>query len=77
VLAVLLVALGALILVAELVRHHAGPDAALLLGILVPVTLAGRWLVRDLRLHPAGFPEPTPSHGLALKLGGRPSRLRD
>ena len=26
--------------------------------------LAGRWLLRDLRAHPAGFPAPTVSHGL-------------
>ena len=27
-------------------------------------SLAGRWLLRDFRRHPAGFPEPAPSHGL-------------
>ena len=64
VIAVLLVALGVLILVAELARNHEPPEAALLLGLLVPVSLAAHWLLRDLRLHPAGFPGPTPSQGL-------------
>jgi hypothetical protein len=62
----LMVALGALILVVELARHHKMPEAALLLGLLTAVTLAGRWLLRDLRAHPANFPEPTPAHGLGV-----------
>ena len=36
----------------------------MLLGVLVVAALAARWLVRDFRAHPAGFPEPTVSHGL-------------
>jgi hypothetical protein len=69
VIAVLLVVLAGLVLVAEGVRHHAPVEAAVLLGLLVAVGLAARWLVRDLRLHPANFPAPTPSSG--LKLAGR------
>jgi hypothetical protein len=67
VLALLLVALGALILVVELARHHGPTEAALLIGLLVPVAVAGRWLLRDLRVHPANFPAPTGAHGLRLR----------
>ena len=38
-------------------------------GLLVPVALAARWLLRDLRVHPANFPEPTASQGLRLPAG--------
>jgi hypothetical protein len=58
VIALLLVALSALILVVVLARHHEPAEAALLLGLLVPIGLAGRWLLRDLRVHPANFPAP-------------------
>jgi len=66
VIALLLVALGVLILLAEAARNHEPPEAALLLGLLLPIVLAGRWLLRDLRLHPASFPAPTPSQGLGF-----------
>jgi len=66
VIALLLVTLAVLILVVELGRHHAPADAAALLGLLVPIGLAARWLLRDLRLHPADFPAPTASSGLRL-----------
>jgi hypothetical protein len=29
--------------------------------------LAGRWLLRDLRVHPANFPAVTASHGLRIR----------
>jgi hypothetical protein len=67
VIALLLVALAALVLMVELVRHHNPTEAALLVGVLVPIVLAGRWLLRDLRAHPAGFPSPTVSQGLRLR----------
>jgi hypothetical protein len=66
VISLLLVALSALILVVELVRHHTLDEAALLFGLLLPVGLAARWLLRDLRVHPANFPAPTASQGLRL-----------
>jgi hypothetical protein len=66
VIALMMVALGALILLAEVVRHHRPAEAALLLGLLTLAALAGRWLARDLRAHPAGFPAPSPSQGLRL-----------
>jgi len=69
VIAVLLVALAGLVLVAEWVRHHSPVETGVLLGLLAVVPAAGSRLVRDLRLHPANFPAPTPSFG--LKLPGR------
>src|SRR5215210_3379135 len=48
VIALMLVALGVLILVAEAARNHEPPEAALLLALLLPVVLAARWLLRDL-----------------------------
>jgi hypothetical protein len=63
--ALLLVALAGLILVVELVRHHAASEAALLVAVLAAATLAGRLLLRDLRVHPADFPATSPSMGLS------------
>jgi len=71
VIALLLVGLGALILAVEIARHHRPAEAALLLGLLAVAFLAGRWLVRDLRVHPSGFPAPTASHGLRIGSSGR------
>lgn len=70
VIALALVALGALILAIEVARHHAPTEAALLLGLLAPTVFAGRWLLRDLRSHPANFPAPAPGHGLRLPREG-------
>lgn len=69
VIAVLMVALAGLVLVAEGARHHSPVEAVMLLGLLVIVGLAAVRLLRDLRVHPANFPAPTPSFG--LKLPGR------
>ena len=47
----------------------------MLLGVLAAALLAGRWLARDLRTHPANFPAPSPSHGLRMAItnaDGRP-----
>jgi hypothetical protein len=55
--AIVMVALGALIALAEGTRHHRPAEAALLGGVLVAGLLAGRWLARDLRAHPANFPD--------------------
>jgi Transposase DDE domain len=54
--AVVMVALGAVIALAEGVRHHRPAEAAVLGAVLVAGVLAGRWLGRDLRAHPANFP---------------------
>lgn len=69
VIALLLVGLAALVLVVEAARNYTAPEAALLLGLVVPVALGARWLLRDLRVHPANFPEPTASQGLRLPAG--------
>jgi hypothetical protein len=69
VIALMLLALSALILLVEAVRHHAPAEAALLLALLAAIALAGWWLLRDLRVHPANFPAPTTSRGLRLTIG--------
>ena len=56
--ALMLVAVGLLIGVVELARHHRPAEAALLGAVLVAGALAARWLARDLRAHPANFPVP-------------------
>lgn len=60
--AVLMVGLAALVLVVEAARHHRPEELGLLIGTLAIVLEAGRRLARDLRAHPAGFPEPTPAN---------------
>ena len=74
VISLLMVALAALILVAEAVRHHAPSEATLIAGLLIAAALAGRWLLRDLRAHPANFPTPTSTHGLGLVATGADGR---
>ena len=56
VLSLTLVVLSVLLLCVELARNHTPPEAALLLGMGLVATFAGRWLLRDLRMHPANFP---------------------
>jgi hypothetical protein len=67
VIAVMLVGLGCLVVAVALVRNHEPAEAALLLGLLVASALVARFLLRDLRVHPANFPEPSPSHGLRMR----------
>ena len=69
VIALLLVALGALILLVELARHHARAETVLLLALLIPTGLAGRWLLRDLHVHPTNFPDPSGAEVLRLAAG--------
>jgi hypothetical protein len=64
--ALMLAVLAGFVTAVELARNHRPLEASVLLGELVVVVLAVRWLLRDLRLHPAGFPEPSPSQGLRL-----------
>jgi hypothetical protein len=66
IIALLLVAVAVLIVVAEGARHHRPEEAALLLAVLGASLLAARRLARDLRAHPANFPDPTAAHGLGL-----------
>ena len=65
-LALMLVVLAALVLVVGLTRNHAGLEAAVLGTLLGLCGFAGRLLLRDLRVHPANFPDPTESHGLGM-----------
>jgi hypothetical protein len=69
-LSLVLVALAGLVLVAGLVRNHAPAEAAALGALLAAAALVGRWLARDFRAHPAGFPAPTGAHGLGMTTTG-------
>jgi hypothetical protein len=72
--ALLMVGLALLILVVEVVRHHDVPELALLATMLTTGALAARWLARDLRVHPANFPDPSPSQGLRMAVTGADGR---
>jgi hypothetical protein len=65
-LALLMVLLAVMLLVVEAARHHAAPELALLGCLLLVSLVSARWLVRDLRHHPANFPVPTPSRLLGF-----------
>jgi hypothetical protein len=47
--------------------NHAPAEAGALGALLVVCAVEGRFLLGDLRAHPASFPEPTPSHGLRMR----------
>jgi hypothetical protein len=68
----MLVVLAALVLVVGLARNHAPSELAALGGLLVLTALVIRLLGRDLRAHPSGFPEATPSHAVRMR-----DRVRD
>jgi hypothetical protein len=68
------VALGVLIVIVELARHHTPVEAAILLGLLALLALAGRYLLSDIRDHPANFPACPPSAGLRLPAEVKPPR---
>jgi hypothetical protein len=74
VIAILLVAVAALVLVVALVRNHAPAEVAVLGALLIAAVLSGRFLVADLRAHPSGFPEPSPSHGLRMSRDAWPGQ---
>jgi hypothetical protein len=76
--ALMLVALAVFVVLVAGARHHEPVETAVLLDVLIVATLAGRWLARDLRAHPAGFPAPTGAHGLRLSAtgSGRSARSR-
>jgi hypothetical protein len=64
--AVLMIGLALFVLVVATARNHDPTEAALLAGVLIVCLLIGRGLLRDFRSHPAGFPNPAPSHGVRL-----------
>lgn len=66
----MLIAVSLLVVVVAALRHHAAGEVALLAGVASVAVLAGRWLLRDFRAHPANFPEPTPGHGLRMAVTG-------
>ena len=68
VISLMLVALAILIAAVALIRNHAPADAAALCALLVLCALVARVLLRDLRRHPANFPEPSASHGLRMQV---------
>lgn len=68
VISLMLVILAILVAAVALARNHAPADAAALCPVLVLCALAARLLLRDLRRHPANFPEPTASHGLRMQV---------
>jgi hypothetical protein len=67
VIAVMLVALAGLVAAVALARNHSAPEAGLLVGLLAICVLVTRLLLRDLRAHPANFPEPSPTQGLRMR----------
>jgi hypothetical protein len=69
----MLVVLALLVLAVAFVRNHHPEELALLASALVVCLLCGRWLLRDFRAHPAGFPASAPSHGLRLSPARRDS----
>ena len=59
-----LMALALLVLAVAAVRNRDPAELGVVAAALAVCLLVGRLLVRDFRAHPAGFPAPTPSHGL-------------
>jgi hypothetical protein len=70
VIALLMLVLALLVLAAAGVRHHTPAESAALLGALGATLGVVRWLARDLRRHPANFPEATGAHGLRMTVTG-------
>jgi hypothetical protein len=64
VIALMLVALAALVLLVALTRNNALAEVGALGALLVACVIEGRFLLTDLRRHPANFPERTPSQEL-------------
>ena len=56
VITLMLVVLALLVLAVALARNHDPEEVGVLGGVVVLTMLAARWLARDLRSHPAGFP---------------------
>jgi hypothetical protein len=70
----MMIVLSAMILTVEGIRHHEPAETALLLALMVLTVLAGGWLLRDFRAHPAGFPDTTAAHGLGMAVTGADGR---
>ena len=61
VIALMLVALAALVAAVALARNLNLEDAGVLMGLVAACAVAFRYLLRDLRTHPANFPDPSPA----------------
>jgi hypothetical protein len=70
VVALMLVVLAGLVLVVGLVRNHSAAECAMLGGLFAVSGVAAWSLARDLRRHPANFPDPVGSHGLRMTVTG-------
>jgi hypothetical protein len=53
---ILLVAVALLVLLTAVARNHTPAEAVALFALAAVAALEGRWLLRDLRAHPANFP---------------------
>ena len=73
-LSLMLVALALFVIAIGGVRNHGSADVALQLVLLALALSIGRWLWRDFRAHPAGFPAPSPAHGLRMTATGADGR---
>jgi hypothetical protein len=67
VIALMLVALAALVAAVALARNLNLEDGGVLMGLMAACAVTFRYLLRDLRTHPANFPDPSPAHGLRMK----------
>ena len=67
VIALMLVALAALVAAVALARNLNLEDAGVLMGLMAACAVAFRYLLRDLRAHPANFPDPSPAPGMRMK----------
>ena len=70
VISLLLVVLALLVVAVGAARNHEPAEAGLLAALLGLVLLTGRWLLRDLRTHPANFPARAASDGLRATATG-------
>jgi hypothetical protein len=77
VISLMLVVLAACVLLVEIVRHHRPAEAAVLCALLALCVLVGRFLLRDLRAHPANFPEPSGSYGFRGQRAASPGTPED
>jgi hypothetical protein len=66
VISLMLVLLAAGILLLAVARNHQPAEAASLCALFALCLLAGRFLLRDLRAHPANFPDTAATHGLRM-----------
>jgi hypothetical protein len=76
VLSLLLVVLALLVVAVGAARNHEPAEAGLLAALLGLVLLTGRWLLRDLRAHPANFPAPDGLRATDTGADGRRARTR-